>query len=62
MDEFFRTRMGHRFFEATMPRIADELARLNRNIEALVDELRRHREGDAGGDAAPARPGAPKTT
>jgi hypothetical protein len=27
--EFFRTAMGRRFFEATMPAIADELARLN---------------------------------
>jgi hypothetical protein len=35
-DDFFRTRMGQRFFESTMPRIADELARLNRNLEALV--------------------------
>jgi hypothetical protein len=40
-DDFFRTRMGHRFFEATMPKIADELERLNTNIEALVVELRR---------------------
>lgn len=40
-DEFFKTRMGHRFYEATMPKIADELERLNTNIEALVAELRR---------------------
>ena len=40
-DDFFKTRMGHRFYEATMPKIADELERLNTNIEALVAELRR---------------------
>jgi hypothetical protein len=40
-DEFFRTRMGQRFYEATMPKIADQLERLNANIEALVEELRR---------------------
>ena len=37
-DDFFKTRMGHRFYEATMPKIADELERLNTNIEALVAE------------------------
>ncbi len=40
-DDFFRTRMGQRFYEATMPKIADQLERLNTNIEALVAELRR---------------------
>lgn len=40
-DEFFKTRMGHRFYEATMPKIADQLERLNTNIEALVAELRK---------------------
>jgi hypothetical protein len=34
--DFFRTRMGQKFFESTVPRIADELARLNRNLETLV--------------------------
>lgn len=36
-DDFFRTRMGHRFFESTLPKIADQL-------ERLVAELRKHRE------------------
>ncbi len=40
-DDFFKTRMGHRFYEATMPKIADQLERLNTNIEALVAELRK---------------------
>lgn len=43
-DDFFRTRMGQRFYEATMPKIADQLERLNANIEALVAELRMQRE------------------
>jgi hypothetical protein len=42
-DDFFKTRMGHRFYEATMPKIADQLERLNTNIEALVTELRKRR-------------------
>ena len=40
MSDFFRTPMGQRFYEATMPKIADQLERLNTNIEALVAELR----------------------
>jgi hypothetical protein len=42
-DYFFKTRMGQRFYEATMPKIADQLERLNTNIETLVAELRRLR-------------------
>ena len=38
--EFFQTRMGARFFEATAPKIADQLARLNKPFEALVTEMR----------------------
>jgi hypothetical protein len=37
---------GHRFFEATMPKIADQLDRLNANLEALVAELRKHRRDE----------------
>ena len=39
--EFFMTRMGQRFYEATMPKIADQLERLNANLEALLAELRK---------------------
>ena len=39
--------MGHRFFESTMPKVADELERLNANLEALVAELRTNREARA---------------
>ena len=35
---------GQRFYEATMPRIADQLERLNTNVEALVAEFRKQRE------------------
>ena len=42
--EFFQTRMGARFFEGTMPKIAEQLERLNDNLEALVAELRNRRE------------------
>ena len=44
-DDFFKTRMGQRFYEAMMPKIADELERLNTNIEAMpVVEIRRFSE------------------
>jgi prefoldin subunit 5 len=36
--------MGQRFYEATMPKLADQLERLNANIKALVAELRELRE------------------
>lgn len=50
--EFFRTRMGQRFYEATMPKIADQLERLNANLETLVAELRALRAQHGGGHAA----------
>ena len=48
--EFFQTRMGARFFEATAPKIADQLERLNTNLEALVTEMRLQREERQSGD------------
>jgi len=36
--------MGHRFYEATMPKIADQLERLNANTEALLVDLRNRGE------------------
>lgn len=36
MIEFFRTPMGQRFFEGTIPSLVRELARLNQNLERLV--------------------------
>jgi len=34
--DFFRTRMGQTFYEATMPSLVRELGRLNQNLERLV--------------------------
>lgn len=36
MSEFFRTVMGARFFEGTMPGLVRQLERLNANIEAKI--------------------------
>ena len=33
---FFRTQMGHRFYESTAPSLVGELARLNQNLERLL--------------------------
>jgi hypothetical protein len=38
--EFFRTVMGHRFFGDTMPKIVEQLGRLNTALEAVVTVLR----------------------
>lgn len=34
--DFFRTRVGQTFYEATMPSLVRELARLNQSLERLV--------------------------
>ena len=44
MSEFFRTQMGHRFYESTMPSLVRELARLNANLERLLDVVEREGE------------------
>ena len=36
---FHLTRMGHRFFEATVPALLTELQRLNANLERLVSAM-----------------------
>ncbi|MBK6690551.1 MAG: hypothetical protein IPG45_39160 [Deltaproteobacteria bacterium] len=36
MSDFFRTPMGQRFYEATMPSLVRELARMNQNLERLL--------------------------
>ena len=38
---FYRTQMGHRFYEATAPSIARELARLNDNFELRLAAVER---------------------
>ena len=52
---FFQTRMGARFYEGTMPKIAEQLERLNDNLEALLAELRNLRD-----DALPTSRPAPR--
>ena len=39
MNEFFRTRMGHKFIEATVPRLVDEIGRLADHVAALNQSL-----------------------
>lgn len=41
---FFRTQMGQRFYEATMPTLVRELAKLNGNLERLLVVLERKDE------------------
>lgn len=38
---FYRTQMGHRFYESTAPSLVRELARLNDNLERLVELVER---------------------
>jgi len=54
--EFFQTRMGARFYEGTMPKIAEQLERLNDNLEALIELLRNNHRlelSPAGADEIP---------
>ncbi|HXC53134.1 MAG TPA: hypothetical protein VN634_19760 [Candidatus Limnocylindrales bacterium] len=53
---FHQTRMGHAFYEATMPGLVRELARLNANLEQLlvVAEV----EGEKVATTAPADSGS----
>ena len=37
--QFFQTRMGKQFYEATMPNLVKQLARLNELLERLVERL-----------------------
>jgi len=55
---FYRTQMGHRFYEATAPSIARELARLNDNLERLLAVIERDAKGDEQppADAKPEEP------
>lgn len=38
---FYRTQMGHRFYESTVPSLVRELARLNDNLERLLQVVER---------------------
>jgi len=44
MDEFYKTRAGRQFIDSTMPRIAEEMEKLNRNLEVLASLLRQQIE------------------
>ena len=35
---FYNTRMGHRFYESTMPALVKQLERLNELLERLVEQ------------------------
>ncbi len=35
---FYNTRMGHRFYESTMPALVKQLGRLNELLERLVEQ------------------------
>lgn len=39
MSEFFRTQMGQRFYEHTVPELVRQMARLNDNLERLIERL-----------------------
>ena len=34
---FYKTRMGHQFYESTMPRLVEQLERLNDLLEKMLD-------------------------
>ena len=53
---FFRTQMGHRFYEATAPAIVRELARLNDNLERMLGGP----EATKAAENKQARPGVPE--
>jgi len=54
-DDFFHTRMGHTFYESTMPSLVRELGRLNDNLERLVKLLERPEPDASAPLPAPAR-------
>mgnify|MGYP000980446853 CR=1 FL=1 len=54
MSEFFRTQMGHRFYESTMPSLVRELARLNANLERLLAVAERDAAKPDDGELTPA--------
>jgi hypothetical protein len=56
--QFFQTRMGQRFFEVTMPKIADELAHLNPSLRAIAAALQASKAQPPVADVAPRPPDA----
>ena len=43
--QFFQTRMGRTFYEATMPNLVKQLAKLNELLERLVERMDADRTG-----------------
>ncbi len=43
---FYRTQMGHRFYETTVPSLVHEFSRLNDNLEHLLKELERRAQAE----------------
>jgi len=44
--EFFQTPIGQKFYQKTMPDIAEQLERMNKNLEVLTDLVRQSLEID----------------
>ncbi len=40
MAEFHETRMGQKYYESTIPKLVEELKRLNQLLEALVQVMK----------------------
>lgn len=36
--QFFETMMGRQFYEVTMPRLVDQIIRLNNNLEKIIEK------------------------
>jgi hypothetical protein len=49
MTEFYQTRMGHTFYEHTMPTIARELERLNAVLERIAVVMEKQNAGQSAG-------------
>jgi len=50
MTEFYQTRMGHTFYEHTMPTIARELARLNTALERIAEAMEKQHTSQSAGE------------
>ena len=44
--EFFQTPIGQRFYQKTMPDIAEQLEKINKNLEILTELIRQSLELD----------------
>ena len=44
---FYKTRMGQRFYERTLPELVKQLERLNKLLERLVAQRARQQKHDA---------------